>query len=144
MKTGKDRLFNGYIIQALITSPNAYVQVSDGLVTMFVFAFDCSYVMAGFLITMFGDGVALRVVFANIPIRLHSYFRTAITEVPYLVAMGGAERTDLEGDFVAGLDIECWIISCVDGGRQSVAMFLVNYQDNGKVVINVAGCISDF
>ena len=52
----------------LITSPDAYVKVSDGLMAIFVSAFDCSYVMSGFLVAMFGDGVALRVVFLNIPI----------------------------------------------------------------------------
>ena len=68
-----------------------YVQVGDSLVTTFIAAFYRSYIMSGFLVTMCSDGITLGIVYLNVAIRLYSYFRTAITEVPDLTAIRSTE-----------------------------------------------------
>ena len=92
------------------------MQMGDRSVTLFVTAFNFGYIMAGSFITMSGIGIAVWIVYLNIAIRLHVYFRAAVAEIPDLLAVRGAERTHLEGDCVAGLDVEGRVIGRMDGG----------------------------
>jgi hypothetical protein len=71
-----------------------------------------------------------------VPVRLDLDRRTAVAEVPSLMALLGfeAEGTDFEGDFIARLEIQRRPIRRVDGGGQQRGMLTVEHLHDGEVV----------
>ena len=109
----------------------------DSPVTSFITALDCGDIMTGFLVTMPGDGVALRIMHLSVAVRLYCYFLRAVPEVPEFAALLNAEAAHLEGDFIAGFDAKGRVIDRMNSRRHLVGIIPVDYLDDGEVIINV-------
>ena len=86
-----DRCTLDLVFGELLLRLHMDMQMSYAAQSQLVGALDADNVMSRFLELVPGERIAIRSVFYGVSIRLNGYRRTAITEVPALLAVGGTE-----------------------------------------------------
>src|SRR5262245_42624182 len=87
-------------------------------------------------VTVDRRGRAVRGARFGISLRGIVHPRTAVAEVPRLVADWRAKRPHFERQRIAASDSECWSIGGVDGGRELVLLILVEDLHRREIVVD--------
>ena len=134
-------LSHNFLLICLTADP--HVKVGGSLLTTFITVTDSNKVMAGFLVTVGGNSIALRIVTFAVAVGLDGNRRAAVAEVPGLTPGHIAECPNLEGNLVTRLDAEGGVIGGMNSGRQLIGMVFVDNLDNGKVIVGSAGSVGN-